>query len=65
MTFFESFSKKIKCLFANQTLELKSYIKKMMHINEGREACSKNKIKEQSDIYIILFKNISYLYFYA
>lgn len=37
----------------------------MMHINEGREACSKNKIKEQSDIYIILFKNISYLYFYA
>lgn len=62
MTFFESFSKKIKFLFANQTLELKSYIKKMINdAYEGREAFSKNKVKEESNIlvYIILIeKNI-------
>lgn len=62
MTFFESFSKKRKFLFANQTLELKSYIKKMINdAYEGREAFSKNKVKEESNIlvYIILIeKNI-------
>lgn len=59
MTFFESFSKKIKILFANQTLELKSYIKKMINdAYEGREAFSKNKVKEESNIlvYIILIE---------
>lgn len=53
MTFFESFSKKIKILFANQTLELKSYIKKMINdAYEGREAFSKNKVKEESNILV-------------
>lgn len=59
MTFFESFSKKRKFLFANQTLELKSYIKKMINdAYEGREAFSKNKVKEESNIlvYIILIE---------
>lgn len=47
MTFFESFSKKIKILFANQTLELKSYIKKMINdAYEGREAYAKIKSKK-------------------
>lgn len=46
-------------MFANQTLELKSYIKKMINdAYEGREAFSKNKVKEESNIlvYIILIE---------
>lgn len=53
MTFFESFSKKRNFFFANQTLELKSYIKKMINdAYEGREAFSKNKVKEESNILV-------------
>lgn len=66
MTFFESFSKKRKFLFANQTLELKSYIKKMINdAYEGREAFSKNKVKEESNIlvYIILIEKTFLLIF--
>lgn len=65
MTFFESFSKKIKFLFANQTLELKSYIKKMINdAYEEREAFSKNKVKEESNIlvYIILIEKTFFTY---
>lgn len=67
MTFFESFSKKIKFLFANQTLELKSYIKKMINdAYEGREAFSKNKVKEESNIlvYIILIEKTFFTYIF-
>lgn len=67
MTFFESFSKKIKFLFANQTLELKSYIKKMINdAYEEREAFSKNKVKEESNIlvYIILIEKTFFTYIF-
>lgn len=67
MTFFESFSKKRKFLFANQTLELKSYIKKMINdAYEGREAFSKNKVKEESNIlvYIILIEKTFFTYIF-
>lgn len=67
MTFFESFSKKIKFLFANQTLELKSYIKKMINdAYEEREAFSKNKVKEESNIlvYIILIEKTCFTYIF-
>lgn len=67
MTFFESFSKKIKFLIANQTLELKSYIKKMINdAYEGREAISKNKVKEESNIlvYIILIEKTFFTYIF-
>lgn len=67
MTFFYSFSKKIKFLFANQTLELKSYIKKMINdAFEEREAFSKNKVKEESNIlvYIILIEKTFFTYIF-
>lgn len=67
MTFFESFSKKRNFFFANQTLELKSYIKKMINdAYEGREAFSKNKVKEESNIlvYIILIEKTFFTYIF-
>lgn len=55
-------------MFANQTLELKSYIKKMINdAFEEREAFSKNKVKEESNIlvYIILIEKLFLLIFFC